>query len=239
MPKENIMIAPRVASCLAAGAVLLSAALPAQAAIVWDEAGDAGPLLASAQSPLGVGDLSAIRGRLEGIDDIDLYALVIPELSLFSATTVGANTEFLDTQLFLFDASGRGVISNDDTSEFEFNATLPAGAATGPAGLYYLAVAEFADKPTSDAGRIFPDADPLGTPPTLFTDLFLATGPGGGLPLSGWDGDGFTEGALGYEILLTGAEAAAVVPEPASLTVWIGSLLTVSLLRGARKRGAP
>jgi hypothetical protein len=80
----------------------------------WDETinggGDAGELPETAQST-GSGALTAIRGEMEA-DGVDMYAIYISDPSVFSATLrCGA---LFDTQLFLFDANGRGVVHNDD-----------------------------------------------------------------------------------------------------------------------------
>jgi len=77
------------------------------------EIGDAGNLPGTAQDPGGVGPLTSIAGTAGGGDE-DMYKICITNPSAFSATT-GAMADF-DTQLFLFDSTGRGVYSNDDLS---------------------------------------------------------------------------------------------------------------------------
>jgi hypothetical protein len=42
-----------------------------------------------------------------------MYAIYIEDPATFSATTVGGAT--FDTQLWLFDANGKGVVANDDS----------------------------------------------------------------------------------------------------------------------------
>ena len=69
--------------------------------------------------------VDAIDGRLAAGDDQDLYRICLEGGGSFSATTVGG-TE-LDTQLFLFDAAGRGVYGNDD-SQATRQSTLPAAS---------------------------------------------------------------------------------------------------------------
>ena len=59
-------------------------------ASIWMEMSDAGDLPATAQHTVGTGSLEAIVGTLPIInnaDDIDMFSIRIPDLSLFSATT--------------------------------------------------------------------------------------------------------------------------------------------------------
>jgi hypothetical protein len=88
---------------------------------------------------------------------------------------------------------------------------------TGPAGIYYLAMASFPDHPVSAGGAIFPDI-------LVFAadgEVVGPDGPGGALPVSAWEGDadGFDPVTAGaYAIQLQGATFAAV-PEPGSLVL--------------------
>jgi hypothetical protein len=187
------------------------------------EIGDAGELPGSAQSTMGAGSLDSIQGnlilKLNGNRDIDMYAINIVDPVNFSATTVSLLTTVLDTQLFLFTSSGIGVVANDDTIEFvEFRSTIPPGNVPGPAGLYYLAIAGFPDRPISISGRIFPD-------PANSDAIVTNTGLGGADPIIDWDRP--LGGDLGghYEIILDGAEAVLpqqIIPEPSSLALMSG-----------------
>ncbi|MFN4033412.1 MAG: hypothetical protein ACK4ME_07290 [Fimbriimonadales bacterium] len=85
---------------------------PAQS--TYQEQGDAGDLPETAQAT-GTDTntaLSAIRGTL-GQNDVDMYVIYISDPANFSATTVNNETTF-DTQLWLFDSNGKGVVFNDD-----------------------------------------------------------------------------------------------------------------------------
>ncbi len=102
------------------------------------EVGDAGSLPETAQATP-AGALPAIRGTLRP-DDVDLYAIFIPDPSRFRATT-RCLTSF-NTQLYLFDALGKGVAFNDDSPEGGLQSTLTGQCLTRP-GLYYLAITAY------------------------------------------------------------------------------------------------
>lgn len=173
----------------------LTFAAPAALAGTWSEL-DAGDLPATADSPQGVGSLTAISGALTAGTDEDVYRVCVDGGGTFSASTVGTPGSFNDIQLFLFDAAGVGVYANDDFPG-TFRAHLPAGHVLTPTapGVYYLALSSFNNDPLSTAGLIFPS--------TPFTGVFGPTGPGGALPLSGWGGTSLRSGT--YTIALTGA----------------------------------
>jgi hypothetical protein len=177
-------------------ALLLAAfALPAAAqAMTVAESGDAGSLPSSAQAPAGVPTL--ITGSLSGPADEDVYRVCLTGNRTFSATTEGS--ALADPQLFLFDASGRGIYGNDDFGSLQ--STLPAGTAQTPsaAGTYYLAISSFVNRPVSQGGMIFEYSA------TSFP-ILLPIGPGGGSPVTGWTDQGFSEGA--YRIALNGTRA--------------------------------
>jgi hypothetical protein len=109
----------------------------------WDEfangGGDAGDLPESSQST-GSDAIPVIRGQLDA-DDVDMYAIYIEDPATFSATTVGGAT--FDTQLWLFDANGKGVVANDDFTGLQSRIDNTAGCITAP-GVYYLAISRYA-----------------------------------------------------------------------------------------------
>lgn len=102
------------------------------------ELGDAGSLPETAQATP-TGALRAIRGVLFP-EDVDIYAIYIAQPAQFRATT-RCLTQF-DTQLYLFDASGRGVAFNDDAPEGGLQSLLTAQCVSQP-GLYYLAITAY------------------------------------------------------------------------------------------------
>ncbi|NEQ52194.1 MAG: CHAT domain-containing protein, partial [Leptolyngbya sp. SIO3F4] len=152
--------------------------------------------------------IESISGSLSEDGDVDLYQIYLSGDGTFSASTVDLTR--LDTQLFLFSApDGLGIYGNDDDANCAGcrESTLPAQNLLTPteAGIYYLAVSEFANNPLAESGEeIFPnsfddvDVDAIKAP----------TGPGGTLPLAGWTGNVVDTGD--YVIRLTGVESGPV-----------------------------
>ncbi len=143
----------------------------------FNEVGDAGQLPGTAQTVNSATDgtrFNAISGELNYDNDVDLYQLYLRQGVPFQASTVkGTN---VDTQLFLFDSRGRGLFSNDDSSN-TYQSALPLNRPFIPAvsGTYYLGISSNFSTPRSPRGNIFaPSEEP--------------NGPGAGLPLSEWTG---------------------------------------------------
>lgn len=188
----------------------------------WFEVGDAFDLPSTSQITLGTGSLDSISGTISDGVDRDMFLIFITGPSVFSATTVGGPALF-DTQLFLFDRFGFGILANDDDpgggTVFSNIPTAFTGALTP--GLYNLAiskrntsVAESSD-PVSAGGLIFPDEPRTG--------VYGPTGPGGGSPITSWfDGN---PGDPSYTISLTGAEFAN--PEPSAIALASFGALTL------------
>ncbi|MFG6100341.1 filamentous hemagglutinin N-terminal domain-containing protein [Leptothoe sp. ISB3NOV94-8A] len=149
------------------------------------EVADAGPLLDTAQVANDAGSSvpSTITGELAENNDVDLYRLLLPAGSSFSASTVGGTD--VDTIVFLFDENGLGIIGNDDGVGLQ--STLPAQEVTA-SGEFYLGLSSFNNRPISAGGDIFSLND------------FRPTGPGSVLPLAGYTDNGQESGA--YTIFL-------------------------------------
>jgi hypothetical protein len=175
------------------GAVVSMQAVAAVAAAVTvTESGDAGSLPSTAQ--VISGSVDVITGNISTGSDEDVYAICLEGGRTFSATTQGS--QLLDPQLFLFDASGRGVYGNDDF--FGLQSNLPAGDPLTPTegGTYYLAISSFRNVPVSQGGEIFRQLSP-------FFPVQPPTGPGGSSPVSDWNGSGaLLPGS--YRITMTG-----------------------------------
>lgn len=167
----------------------------------WEESsqGDAGSLPASAQIVTGIGQLSTIRGTLSAIADKgdyqDMYLIAIdcPAAITFSAGTdpsFGGSGDF-DTQLWLFDSAGFGLLANDNVtfsmglSGFGSMSTDGTGIVVSAPGLYYIAVSGAGSHPVDTAGQpLFSFA--LGGP----LQVSGPDGPGGANPIAGWSGPG-------------------------------------------------
>ena len=213
---------------LVSAAALLLTPLTAHAA-TYAETTDAGDLPATAQvvsGPAGT-SLTAVSGTLtltNGVSEADMYKIYVSSPSTFSASTTGfvPGSNSFDSQLFLFDANGLGVVGNDDSPAGGSQSSIPAGNGfVKTAGLYYLLITGSSRNPASTGGIIFPSFVD-GT--TDATGVYGPTGPGGGRAINGYDGNS-NEGG-NYSIALAGAQVVATTPEPACLTaVFAGTLL--------------
>lgn len=212
------------------GVSVLLAAGSSQAAS-FTEVKDAGESLLNATpvtSPQTM-PLASISGVLSG--DIDFFKIFLTGNQQFSATTSNSDTAqipidlalglpvdlVIDPQLYLFDALGNGIYANDDLFG-STQATLTSGGLSPLAsGIYFLGISGSGLNPVSAHGEIFPSE--------LFDSVNGSTGPGGGLPFVGFEGDRTTFFGK-YSIALTGAQTIASnpasVPEP---SVTIGLLL--------------
>jgi len=197
----------------------------------WTEVGDAGQTVPTVQGTGSVigNPLTMIFGSLSPSNDVDLYAINITTPSVFSATTVNAltNASGLDTELYLFNASGAPVYANDDDAGgLTLQSTLPAGNVHGPlaAGTYFLAISTAGNEPVNFANQLLFTADSPST--TIRTpNPSLVAG------LSNWDSTFADPGTGLYEIDLTGAFTA--VPEPAT---WFAALLSLGAILVVRRR---
>jgi hypothetical protein len=155
------------------------------------EIGDAAELPGTAQSVDGSGALNEIRGVFAG--DADMYLIEICDAANFSASTVGGSTA--DTQLFVFNLNGTGVIYNDDDPN---GTTLQSNIGTGfisSNGQYLLAISGYNRDPVDAGGALLW----INTP---FDVTRAPDGPGAANPVANW----INTGASGaYIIALTGA----------------------------------
>jgi len=184
----------------------------APSAFAVSENGDAGDLPSTSQD-LGSGAVTSILGSFTGGGDVDMYRVCLTDGASFSATTVGATT--LDTQLFLLDANGLGVYSNDDAAIGVRGSRLPSNHRFSPPapGVYFIALSSFNNDPQSDAGEIFPDLFSTSLYPDMVVD---AAGVGADEPIVRWSGP--TRGPPGlYRITVTGTMGCDMVPPTVDL----------------------
>jgi hypothetical protein len=184
---------------LLASVLALTTLIATLVAQVWSEQGDAGDLPETAQST-GNGALAQIQGNLSA-DDVDMYAIYITDPANFSASTVGGAT--FDTQLWLFDSDGKGVVFNDDavgTTAPQSRIDNSSGCLTDrPPGIYYLAISRYdRDATGCERGLLW-----LSTP---FRAVRCPDGAERASRVAGWSGSTVAGGA--YTIFLTGAEGA-------------------------------
>lgn len=225
----------------AALAVAASAASLALAGPEWTEMGDAGDATTSAQSPInaGGGPLAGVKGMLEGpppprgIGDFeDVYRIIIKDFENFSAFVVSndSGVPTFDTQLFLFDEFGLGILGNDDISGgspngesgFFNTSTDGSGDAVVGNGIYFLAISGAGNDPLNAFGQpIFAFATP--------GEVSGADGSTAPPELFGWSGSG----VIGeYTIQLTGASYFDI-PAPGAAGLFALAGLTASRRRRA------
>jgi len=160
---------------------------------------DAGDAIANARLIDGVGPVTSVSGSL-GASDADMMRLHICDPASFSASTVGGTT--MDTQLFLFNADGSGIVTNDDNvvpGTGLQSALTSSFTSSLPAGDYYLAITQY-DKDPVDAGALEIWADQAGSPLTYRIEH--APDGLGANALAGWNLAGGSGGP--YTISLSG-----------------------------------
>ncbi|MGL4465212.1 MAG: DVUA0089 family protein [Planctomycetia bacterium] len=208
--------------------MLALSAAPA-AASIYIETSDAGDMPGTAASTGSSGPLYSILGSIGPRGDVDAFWIKITDPSNFSAFTSSLVNGF-DSQLFLFDACGHGLLANDNPPTPALRLLLGnkgsilrgsdlGGALT--AGVYLLAISASDVDPISLLGEIFDDAPK--------NDVHTADGPGADHPITGWNGSSNIR-CDEYVIGLTGAHRSGPgdcepVPEPASLSVWAAAAL--------------
>jgi hypothetical protein len=155
----------------------------------------------------------------------DMFQITITDPVNFVAETAGLGTADFDTQLWLFDINGNGLLANDDA---DINTTLsrivpPATDGTGQtiprAGCYLLAITGKDDDPSSASGAIFNQASA--------TEISGPDGAGGALAHTSWSGLGEIGG---YTIRLTGAAFVARPCSVPTLSNWATMIMAALVL---------
>jgi hypothetical protein len=145
---------------------------------------------------------NTISGVRTGNDD-DMFAVCVSDPNTFAASCVGGCT--WDSQLFLFDSAGLGVLHNDDDPN-DLAGTTPQSNITGvplaSGGLYYLLITGWNRDPMSLGNQlIWNDDDGAGN----YNTVRAPDGTGAANPILLYLGQGNAGGA--YTITLTGANA--------------------------------
>lgn len=179
------------------GSVDIVAPQPPLPGTLFEAGGDAGELLSTAQVASGsTGNIPTIIGSL-GASDADLYKIGICEPANFSASLTNVDTS-IDTQIFLFDANGSGVVMNDDAVGLQ-SALTSAFTSTLASGDYYLAVSQYDRDPTNaSVAEIWADQP--------FAGERAPDGAGAALDyvIAGWVNGVVVGAGGGYRIDLTG-----------------------------------
>ena len=172
----------------------------ALAQVDWTEQGDAGDLPETAQAT-GTDTstpLSSISGALAA-DDVDMFAIYIADPSAFQAETNTATTNF-DSQLWLFDVNGNGIVHDDDSAgSLRSRITNANNCIPGP-GIYYIAISRWNRDPIDCDGN------------AIWTSVSNACAVAGRSRVASWTG---STSAGTYQIVLQGAFTAPLGADPA------------------------
>jgi hypothetical protein len=215
----------------------VTAVLPAFATTVF--ASNAGALPGTAEDFTGLFPteiVGSIPDTMDPILGVNMFAIDILDPLSFSAITIGSPFGITDTELLLFDSTGRGVYANDDIDGANTlsclpsavsnpcESSLPAGIGPLAPGIYYLAITRSSNLPVSATGEIFTIVN---STDVVGPDLTM----GGNDPIINWDGNTFTStdtDLVDYDIVLTGT-----TPEPST---WITTGLACLVLALVRRR---
>ena len=200
----------------------------------------------TAQVTVGAGILKGIAGTLTtsvNSQQVDMYKIQITDPTAFSAivsgsTLDGSSSELSDSELYLFDQNGNGLLANDDIGGSPYNlySAFPAGSAANLApGVYFIAVTNYKTFAYNQFNNLIfnTTADPTAVvgPNPNRTDVAVAS----------WNVSPDRSDIGGYLVSLTGAEYADelpgptnATPEPASLT--LGALGALGLAAGYWRR---
>jgi len=198
-------------------------------------ASGAGPVPSSAEDLSGNRSLTGIVGAIADPLGVNLFKITIVNYLDFSAITLPVGAFGIpDTELFLFNASGRGVYGNDDISGSNTFSCLPSADSANPCGygrngvgpigngIYYLAITRSANSPLSNSGEIFTN---LQAGAVAGPDLTA----GGADVLNGWDNGVFT--SPDFDLTRYSIELNGIAPEPATWSLIGAAGLALLLLK--------
>ncbi len=199
----------------------------AAASLFTEGTNDVGQLLAtstsltntnttSSGSPIQIDGTIGVVGASEESTDVDLYSFSLTAGTAFSpvVTSAGGSLDLFDSQLFLFDATGHGLVFNDDISTADNLSQLTFTPSSS--GIYYLAITPYNVRPIDNNGQfIFSNSSPTNS----VTGSVSALANRG--VLTSWSTNTTDFGS--YTLSLTGAQLIAV-PEPSEM---LGSFLLI------------
>lgn len=239
-----MMAASRRATRALVAVLPLVVASAALAGPDWEEVGDAGSTLGTAQAISTTGTVNTISGKLSGGllagDYQDCFLLEISDPSVFSLTTsLGAGSPAgFNPMMFLFRVDNlqgqlvaKAIMANNDKSPTDVQSNLQretndgSGTFISQAGLYLVAISGFGSQPINSQGQF------------LFNQAFLEPGVIAGPTqnpqisdylLAGWSNDG----SFGnYTMTVTGMSGTQL-PAPGALSL----LALGGLVRRRRQR---
>ena len=179
-------------SRLAAACVLTLAIATPALAQTWNENGDAGDVVSTAQLTLGSGPLTGINGQLTSPTDVDLYCIHLSAVPPAGLPIVQLNCIINNgPHIYLFDGSGNGVFIDETCSSGEKTILAP-NVSLAP-GTYFVGVSYQGVTPQSLGGPIWI----AGIPGQRSPD-----GVGAAAPLIGWAGSPDVEPLNPYHITL-------------------------------------
>lgn len=213
-------------------AAALSLALASAKAQVYTEVGDAGQSPGSAQNSgltqsTTVGSTMMILGSFSGQNDADVYMLTLTlpsqvQFSTVNALTSGGGMGGLDTALFLFNASGAPIYTNDDANGTTFQSRLPGNStftmSLAP-GTYLIAISLSGNEPINASNQLMFATNP---------DSTAVRGPASGLnpsTFSGFNSNASFNQSGAYQIDIT----TVAVPEPSTVALCVLGLLSLGV----------
>ncbi len=189
---------------LATSLLTFGVAHPALSASIFSESTDVGDQINTAQVIGNFNSGDVISGSLTAdLSNADLYKITLTAGTAFTATV---NKPTFDTQLFLFDATGKGLTGNDNSDPVNLNALFTYTPSVS--GTYYLAISGFDFDPKDSAGNFLFSNNSTGNF-TLASSAILAS----------WAENTFSDFGLdsgSYQITLSLSSVSAV-PEPSVL----------------------
>lgn len=184
---------------------------PSAKAFTYPEIDDSGQLISTAQIIGSVANpatstatdpsLTSITGAISSTNNADLFGIFLTAGQLFTATTTPVQAVNYDSQLFLFDSQGFGLVANDNINNSFILSSISFTPTTS--GIYYLGISGYNYDPRSaNNDYIFAD--------TRTGQISPVAGAGA---LASWTNRtiGTPTVTFSYAIGLTGA---APVPEP-------------------------